>query len=72
MEKKLHNVKTISKKLFFLSEHRMKDYDELSKVTTEVKGRFASITSRQMEIIFCSCHYINGEIIENEKYVDKA
>ena len=47
---KVHNVKAVSKTLLYLSEHGLKDFDDLSAKATEASDRFSSITSRQKEI----------------------
>lgn len=47
---KIHNVKAISKTLLYLSEHGLKDIDELSVKAMEAKDRFSYISSRQKEI----------------------
>ena len=47
---KVHNVKAISKTLLYLSEHGLKDIDELSVKAMEAKDRFSYISSRQKEI----------------------
>ena len=47
---KLHNVKAVSKTLLYLSEHGLKDFEELSAKATEASDRFSFITSRQKEI----------------------
>ena len=47
---KVHNVKAISKTLLYLSEHGLKDFDDLSAKATEARDRFSYISSRQKEI----------------------
>jgi len=47
---KVHNVKAISKTLLYLSEHGLKDFDDLSAKATESRDRFSYISSRQKEI----------------------
>ena len=47
---KVHNVKAVSKTLLYLSEHGLKDFDDLSAKATEASDRFSSIISRQKEI----------------------